>query len=399
MRALVVGAGVAGPLTAMALQRAGIESVVVERHGPPNPDRGSWFTVSPNGLDAMDVGGVLDVAKRIGSPTRRNVLVGATGRELGTLPIGDPLADGTPALTMKRSELTAALVDEAIRRGIDFRWDAGLTDAQRDGDMVHATLADGTPLKGDLLIGTDGVHSPTRRLIDPAAPTARYVGLTNFGGVTPGGAALLDGPDAVTEQWRMVFGRRAFFGHHIHPNGDVVWFVNVPEPAISPEVRAGTSDTEWKQHLIELVSGDTGPAAQLIEAGTLELAGDNTHDLGHVPTWHRDRMIVIGDAAHAPAPSSGQGASMAAEDAVVLAQCLRDLPDVDSAFAAYESLRRVRVEKIVRTGARSSSTKSPGAFQQVMLRAIFKYAVTPKSTTWMYDHRLHWDETQATISS
>ncbi|EAQ00319.1 putative monooxygenase [Janibacter sp. HTCC2649] len=399
MKAIVVGAGVAGPLTAMALQRAGIEAVVVERHGPPDPRSGSWFSFSPNGLDAMDAVGVLDLAKGLGSPTLRNVLVGATGRELGALPLGAPLADGTPALTMKRSELTAALVHEAVRRGITFRWNAGLIDARRDGDEVHATLADGTTLTGDLLIGTDGVHSPTRCLIDPAAPAARYVGLTNFGGVMPGGAAVLDGVDAVTEQWRMVFGKRAFFGHHVHPNGDVVWFVNVPEPAISPEERARTTDDQWRQKLITLMDGDTGPATRIIEGGVLELTGDNTHDLGHVPTWHRDRMIVIGDAAHAPAPSSGQGASMAAEDAVVLAQCLRDLPDVDSAFAAYESRRRARVEKIVKTGARSSSTKSPGAFQQVMLRAIFKYAVTPKNTAWMYDHRLHWEERQATNSA
>lgn len=399
MKALVVGAGVAGPLTAMALQQAGIEAIVIERHGPPDPASGSWFSVSPNGLDAMDAVGVLDITKSLGSPTRRNVLVGATGRELGSIPLGDPLADGTPALTMKRSELTAALVEEATRRGISFRWSAALTDARRDGNQVHATLADGTTLSADLLIGTDGVHSPTRRLIDPAAPAARYVGLTNFGGVTPGGAAMLEGADAVPAQWRMVFGRRAFFGHHVHANGDVVWFVNVPEPAIAPEKRASTTHTEWRERLIGLMDGDTGPAALLINAGILELAGDNTHDLGHVPLWHRNRMIVIGDAAHAPAPSSGQGASMAAEDAVVLAQCLRDAPDVDAAFATYENLRRKRVEKIVKNGARGSSTKSPGAMQQLMLRVIFRYAITPKSAAWMYDHRLHWEERQATIAS
>ncbi|MEO5664305.1 MAG: FAD-dependent monooxygenase [Nocardioides sp.] len=396
MKALVVGAGLAGPLAAMALRRAGIEPVVVERHGPPNPTSGSWFTVSPNGLDALAAVGVLDLAKGLGVAHERNVLVSATGRELGTLPLGSPLADGTPALTMKRSELTAALVDEATRRGIGFRWNAGLETARRDGDRVVATLADGSTLAADLLIGADGVHSPTRRLIDPGAPAARYVGLTNFGGITPGGSALLDGPDAVAEQWRMVFGRRAFFGHFAHPNGDVVWFVNVPEPAITPQERARTTDDQWRWKLIALMEGDAGPAARLIEAGILELAGDNTHDLGHVPTWHRDRMIVIGDAAHAPAPSSGQGASMAAEDAVVLAQCLRDLPDIDSAFAAYESRRRARVERIVKTGARSSSTKSPGALQQLMLRAIFRYAVTPKNTAWMYDHRLCWNETVTT---
>jgi len=70
-------------------------------------------------------------------------------------------------------------------------------------------------------------------------------------------------------------------------------------------------------------------------------------------------MVIIGDAAHAPSPTSGQGASMAAEDAVVLAKCLRDLPDIPRALAAYERLRRARVERIVAQGARTGRSKTP----------------------------------------
>ena len=71
-------------------------------------------------------------------------------------------------------------------------------------------------------------------------------------------------------------------------------------------------------------------------------------------------MVIIGDAAHAPSPSSGQGASMAAEDAVVLAKSLRDMPDIPRALDAYERQRRQRVERIVAQGARTSSAKTAG---------------------------------------
>lgn len=391
MKALVAGAGVAGPLVAMALQQAGIEAEIVERHDRPDPEVGAWFTISPNGLDALAAIGVLDLAKNVGIPTRRNVLVGATGRELGRLPLGKPLSDGTPALTMKRSRLTAALVDECGRRDLPIHWGSGVDSAHDEGDHVVVSLGDGSTRTADLLVGADGVHSRTRRIIDPTAPPARYVGLTNFGGVTPGGASLLDEVDRVPEQWRMVFGRRAFFGHHVTPDGDVVWFVNPPRPAITPDERASTTAAQWQAHLVDLTAGDSGPAPRLIEAGRLELAADNTHDLAHVPTWHRNRMVVIGDAAHAPAPSSGQGASMAAEDAVVLAQCLRDARDVPTALTAYEMLRRDRVERIVRAGARTSSIKSPGTFQQLLLRAVLRFAVTEKSAAWITEHRLDWD--------
>lgn len=133
----------------------------------------------------------------------------------------------------------------------------------------------------------------------------------------------------------------------------------------------------------------------------LELAGDNTFDLPQVAVWHRGPMIIIGDAAHAPAPSSGQGASMAIEDGVLLAMALRDLPDVPSAFAAYERIRRERVDKIVAHGAQSSSNKTPGAVGRLLrdafLRVVFRFVVTENSEAWMYDYRIDWDERLASV--
>jgi 2-polyprenyl-6-methoxyphenol hydroxylase-like FAD-dependent oxidoreductase len=294
---------------------------------------------------------------------------------------------------MKRTRLARRLADEATRRGIVIEGGRRLRHAAREGDRVHATFDDGSTHSADLLIGADGVHSVVRRLIDPGAPDARYVGLTNFGGITP--AAALPAIDIESETWQFVFGRRAFFGAQRAPTGDVVWFVNAPRDAIGREERATTSDETWQRWLASLFVDDGWPAAELIRAGRLELAGDSTYDLGHVPTWHRDRMIVIGDAAHAPAPSSGQGASMAMEDGVVLAMALRDASSVEEGFAAYERARRERVERIVAYGARSSSAKIPGRIgrvaRDVFLRVAFRYLVTERSVAWMYGHRIDWD--------
>ena len=106
-------------------------------------------------------------------------------------------------------------------------------------------------------------------------------------------------------------------------------------------------------------------------------------------------MLVVGDAAHAPSPSSGQGASMALEDAVVLAKALRDADGVPAALAAYEHERRERVERIVAAGARSGSAKIPGPLgrrvRDAMLRPVFRYVVTERSTAWMSGHRIAWE--------
>ncbi|WP_205843595.1 FAD-dependent monooxygenase [Nakamurella deserti] len=217
----------AGPAVSLALARAGVESVLVERR-PSAPDAGSYLTVAPNGLSAMDALGVLNAVAAVGFPSRDNVMYGADGRLLGRLSLGPPVRDGLVALTLKRSQLAARLTEEARARGVDVRHGSAVAAVSDTGDDVQVVLADGTTLTGDLVIGADGVRSVVRRAIDPAAPDARYVGLTNFGGITD------DAHGLEPEAWHFVFGRKAFFGAHPTPDGRAVWFVNVPEPPISP---------------------------------------------------------------------------------------------------------------------------------------------------------------------
>jgi FAD-dependent urate hydroxylase len=325
-RVLIVGGGVAGPVTAMALQRAGIDAVVYEAHAPTATEEevGSYLTVATNGIDALRAIGADTPVLAAGFPTPTNLLLSGTGRQLGAVSNGGRLPDGTTAHTIKRARLYRALLQQAAARGIQVEYGKRLRDVgPTPGGGVLARFDDGTQAAGDVLVGADGIHSTTRRLIDPAAPAPRYVGLVNFGGYTHQAA-----PDAEPGTWYMIFGRRAFFGYTVDPTGGTVWFANVPRPAVSAAERAATSPEQWQRQLVGLFAADRGPAGDLIAAGTLELAGDNTHDLPQVPTWQRGPMVVIGDAAHAPSPSSGQGASMAAEDAVVLAKALRDLPDL-----------------------------------------------------------------------
>ena len=261
MRLLVVGGGVAGPAVALAATRLGLDATVLERRSVADPDEGSWVTVAPNGLDALDALGVLDDARAIGHPSRLNRMFGATGRHLGDVTLGVPLDDGTVALTMKRSALAVLLADAARRRGADVRLGAEVVSVHDDADGVRAVLADGSVVEGDLLVAADGVRSRVRRAIDPAAPDARYVGLTNFGGVTRGTGL---GDQLTPQAWHFVFGRRSFFGAHPLPSGDVVWFANVPRPEIGSQERAATSEEQW---LAWLASPGRGRRRAGIRAG------------------------------------------------------------------------------------------------------------------------------------
>jgi 2-polyprenyl-6-methoxyphenol hydroxylase-like FAD-dependent oxidoreductase len=391
--ALVIGGGVAGPVTAMALQRAGIDATVYEAHPHGAEDVGAFLTLQINGISALRAIEAEHVVDEVGFATPMMRFTSGTGKDLGAISTGGALPDGTVGQTLQRSDLYRALRDEALRRGARIEYGRRLVEAAASGDGVTATFADGSRASGDLLIGADGIRSRVRTVIDPAAPPARYVGLLNIGGYASGMPL-----DRAVGEYHMVFGKRAFFGYAIAPDGTIWWFANPPrrdEP--SADDLAAMSSDRWRAWLLDLFRVDRSPAVDIIRATTHPLRGWATHDLPTVPTWHNDTMIVIGDAAHATSPSSGQGASMAIEDAVVLAKCLRDLPAVPAAFAAYERLRRERVERVVAAGARTSNTKIAGpvgrVFRDLGMPLFLRMMAGrgERSLAWMHRYEIDWE--------
>ncbi len=388
--ALIVGGGIAGTVTALALQRAGIDCIVCEGHRRGADDVGSYLTVASNGFAALANVDAGDLVRAGGFPTPSSILETDSGKQVARVPLGSTRPGAPATCTIRRSRLYAALRDEAMRRGIAFAFDKRLVAVANQGHIVEAAFADGATISAELLIGADGVHSTTRRIIDPAAPPPRYVGLLNFGGYTRGVPHHVE-PGV----WHMAFGQRAFFGYVADNAGGTVWFANVPHVEIPRENRDARAADRWRDRLIDLFSADKTPACELISSGELELVADNTYDLPTVPAWHRGPMVIIGDAAHAPSPSSGQGASLAIEDGIVLAKCLRDCRDPHTAFAAYEHERRARVERVVEHGARMSSNKTPGRFGRLLrdltLPVVLRLFAGEKSLQWLFDYRIDWE--------
>ena len=392
-KALIVGGGVAGPVAAMALQRAGMDSVVYEAYAGGADDVGAFLTFASNGLDALRAIDAHHLVLAEGFPTPRMEIQSGTGKHLGSVPNGGTLPDGTVSQTLKRADLYRALRDEAVRRGARVEYGKRLVDAETTPDGVVARFEDGTEAEGDLLIGADGIHSRTRRIIDPSAPGARYIPVLNIGGYARGVRV-----QAEPGTFRMVFGKRAFFGYAVHPSGEVWWFANPPradEPSRAELAAIGTE--QWREMLVDLFAEDDSPAVEIIHATPGRLAGWATYDLPSVPTWHRGSMIVIGDAAHATAPSSGQGASMAIEDAVVLARCLRDLPDVPSRPSPPTSgYAAPGWSASSRTGRGRATAKpqvpSSRVIRDLMMPMILKRVANGGSLAWMHDYHIVWDE-------
>jgi len=388
--AMVIGGGIAGPVAAIALRKAGIRATVYEAYPATADGIGGALMLAPNGLAALDTIGIGPAVAAAGLPTPRMVMETGSGRRLGAF---EDLPGLPTSRTFARSELYAALWQAARDAGVEVVHGKRLVGYDDRPDGVVATFADGSTATADVLVGADGIRSTVRTLLDPAAPGPRYVGLLGFGGwMSP------DGLPSTGGAMHLAFGKRAFLGYLVA--GDRAgWFANLgwPTPLTTAEARA-IPDEEWLRRLRDLFAGEKLPAFGMLDRvapGELVNVGA-MHDMPPVPVWHRGRVVLTGDAAHATSPSSGQGASLAIESAVELARCLRDLP-VPRAFGAYETLRRARVERVIAQTARVNHDKAPGRVGRILRDLAFPIAMKTfynqeKMSGWIHRYAIDWAE-------
>ncbi|MFI6318360.1 FAD-dependent oxidoreductase [Nonomuraea sp. NPDC050556] len=348
--ALIIGGGIAGPVTAMALRRAGIDATVHEAYDSASDGVGAALTLAPNGLAALKIIGADEDVQEKGLPIRGMVTSTATGFQLAEV---GGLEGLPPSRLISRADLFAALRDRALAAGVPIVYGKRLVSAEETADGVTAHFADGTTATGDLLVGADGINSTVRGLIDPQAPGLERIPLIGIG------ATADVKTDTKPETMHFAFGK-AFIGYWSLPDGRTGWFTNLPHAeALSYQRARAIPGEEWLDTLRETV-GDEVPGRELVAHTSPEnlVAIGAMEVLPSVPRWFSGRMVLVGDSAHAPSSSSGQGASLAVESAIQLARCLRDLPDLGEAFAAYEELRRSRVEMVAARAAALNDKKS-----------------------------------------
>lgn len=381
MKVLITGAGIAGPAAAIALHKAGIACEVYEAYPQDATAPGAFVTIPGNGQDALAAIDADRVLSDISFRTTRLRLLTPDGALLGEFPLG---RRRPASRTVVRAALAAALAAEAARRGIPVAYGKRLTAAEADRNgTVTATFADGTRASGDVLVGADGIHSAVRGLIDPDAPPPRYTGLAVAVGYadSPPGAADAAGTVGETGTCTMIYGSRAYFGCIAAPDGRRWWFARLPGPELTADDLSAPA-SHWRERIAAAFDADPTPAADIIRATPGPITVTSARDIPALPAWHSGPMVLIGDAAHAVSPATTQGVSLALEDAVILARCLRDLPDVSDALTGYERLRRERTERVCQAGARSGTNPvppAPGSRQE-----------GPPS--WLFDHHIDWSE-------
>jgi salicylate hydroxylase len=362
MRVVVAGGGVAGTACAVALAMTGAQVTVFEAYEDPAGPTGSFLSLAANGLRGLDVLGCLDAVRSAGFAVPRQRMWAGNGKLLGDVPRARTAQDPMISVTLLRARLVSALRAEAARAGARI-----VTGRRMDGDSLAAVLADGT----DLVVGADGIWSATRRFLDPAAPAPEYAGQYSVSGVSQG-LGLEPG------SWNMIYGRRGAFIYLPAPDGSVWWSAQVSAPA-----PPGPGDAGLGQLAALYAAEDQ--AVRIVRATDTVHGVTNHHVLAPVPRWHDDRTVLVGDAAHPV--GAGQGASMAIEDAIELAQQLQRASSIAAALAGYDGRRRARVAKMARTASANRDAKVAGPLaarmRDLMMPLLFG-RFYEKGTAWLY---------------
>jgi FAD-dependent urate hydroxylase len=342
-RILVVGAGIAGLATAVALQRRGFMPEIVEARAAPSAE-GAAITLHGNGvraLRALGVGPALDAAGAVVPRWACHDRHGALLCRTDLTALWDGVA---PCIGITRNLLTGILLSAAE---VPLRFGCRVTGLRQDDRRVHVAFGDGSCGDYDLVVGADGIGSTVRRLaVSDVVPSHTP---------TLGWRCVVAGRPAGVDHLVLLLGERCFVGLVPVGGGHTYGFAG-----------ANAADAPLRDRLAEF----GGPVPDFLA----RLGGTTPHIAPlcsvTLDRWHDRRVVLVGDAAHAAHPHMGQGGSLAVEDALVLADELAHADTLASALDAHARRRRPRVEWVQEQSRRAAAAWAlPTAERDATLRA------------------------------
>jgi 2-polyprenyl-6-methoxyphenol hydroxylase-like FAD-dependent oxidoreductase len=330
---LIAGGGIGGLTLGVALRRAGIAFRIFER-APAMLKVGAGISMQSNAMLAFRTLGIDSQVAAAGQQINAGGILTPQNETLNSMMVREVSEmAGAPMITIHRGLLQDVL-HQAV--GDDCLTLGAKVEGYRDGpDGVFVKLADGTEVRGDLLVAADGLRSAVRaQMLQEPAP--RYSGYTSWRGV----CEVSDGvrPDYTSESW----GPGIRFGVVPIGNGQTYWFATANAP------EHGVDQPDARTELLKRFAGWHAPIPQLIQnTPNSAILRTDIHDRRPIQQWSKGRVVLLGDAAHPMTPNMGQGGCQAVEDAVVLARCLAVEAELPAALGRYQALRVKRANEFV----------------------------------------------------
>ncbi len=382
-RVVILGGGIGGLTCAIALARRGIAATV---HDQASELRtvGAGIWLPSNAMTVMDRLGLAAEQSAAGILLERIELADGT-RMLQGIELAPVRARfGHTTLSIHRAALQRILAAHLAPGGLRLgRRAVAIEVGEPDGGApARVRFEDGDELEADVVIGADGLRSVAREAVTPGVPL-RYSGVTCWRGIAD--HRLPDGDATVC---REVWGGAARLGYSAIGRDQIYFFACLSAPA------GGRDDGPAKPALVERYASFPSPVPAITAAADpATLIRTDLFDVETPARWHRGRVVLLGDAAHAMTPNLGQGGAQAIEDgfalAACLATCLAATPSVADAFAAYQAMRRPRALRIARLAwrlGRIAHYQNPIArgLRNFVLRAT-PDAVARRQTDQLYD--------------
>ncbi len=333
-RAVIIGAGIGGLTAAIALKQAGWDVAVYEK-SPELREVGAGITLWTNAVKVLRKLGVGEAFEAASASLRQSELRSWRGRLLVRTDFGNLNQKlGAPTVGIHRADLQAKLADALGREHIHLGFTCVAYNQDEKG--ANALFAEGDEVRGQILVGADGIKSLVRNQL-LGAEVPRYAGYTAWRGV-----GLVDRPEVPLGTTVLAMGRGAQVGMLPIGGGRTYWFATANVPAGGTAVPGG--------HKADLLARfkDWWPAVPAVIDVTDESAilRNDIIDRPPVRKWTDGRVTLLGDAAHPTTPNMGQGACQAIESGYVLAKCLATAETAEAGLLAYEQARFDRTAKI-----------------------------------------------------
>jgi len=336
----IAGAGIGGLTAAAYLLRQGLDVRLYEQ-ADAFARVGTGIQMGPNPMKILiDLGLQGDLERVAYSPPSLANRVWDTGELTFDLPLGSDAERiyGAPYYLLHRGDLHAALQNvvppETIRLG------HRITGVAEDADGVRIDFADRPSDTVDILIGADGVHSPTREsLFTSTRPL--YTGKVAYRAVFPAELVRRAPAGPATKWWGP---DRHIVIYYVSAGRELYFTTGVPEPEPSKESWSAMGDLDELRRAFEGFHPDVMDVLEACPAVNKWAI----YDRDPMDSWHTGRVVLLGDACHPMTPYMAQGAATAMEDAVVLARCIEEfgLQEAPSVFQRYEDIRKPRTSLI-----------------------------------------------------
>jgi salicylate hydroxylase len=389
VRVAIVGGGIGGLSAAAFLRRAGVEDVTVYEQAPELAEVGAGIQMAPNAarllhrLGLAETMGTIGTRLQVGWEMRR----WTDGRVLSSMPLGEACEArfGAPYYVVHRAGLLDALrgllPDGAVRHG------CRCTEVRSTGGEAELAFEAASPVRADVVVGADGIHSAVRDAVARPAP-ASFSGLAAYRCIVPAAAAPELARRPVFTSW---LGPGRHLVHYpVSPDGDVNVVAVVPAREWRTESWVAEGSTD--RFAAEFAAWD--PRVRSLVGGASRAFLYALYDREPLERWTAGRVTLLGDAAHPMLPFFAQGAGQAIEDAAVLARCLGDAGPAEAAAALlrYEEARWDRASRVQRLSrGRPARNHLADGEEQERRDAELAAADPVERDAWLYGHDAELD--------